>query len=303
MKLVLCTLPRWAFAPIGIASVLLGYIVSTDTYSWIIILPIICAMFGMAWAHTMNTYLDYHWTGLDKGGEGQSHAKPYSSGSQVIAREENGSSGIGTVSKIVAITGIVYLTLSGATLIALAFIVDLPIWSTIPWVVLVGATFWYSWGKLHYQCEIALGVGFGPAAALLGAAITPDPDIVKVILTSMPILLIFGFVAEIYDQWYDADANLDRGLKNIGAWVYKMQYSLTHIIVWSIVIVIATHTLLVSYNYLDSFTFIACIVLIFSIPFLPAAERKESKSIIVLLFSCSLYVILLPILEVVSRYV
>ncbi|MDP2857395.1 MAG: hypothetical protein Q8P50_05380, partial [Bacillota bacterium] len=42
------------------------------------------------------------------------------------------------------------------------------------WSLAAACTFWYSWGKQHYMCEAALGLGFLSFAVMFGAATTPD---------------------------------------------------------------------------------------------------------------------------------
>lgn len=87
-------------------------------------------------------------------------------------------------------------------------------------------TFWYSWGKLHYQCELALGVGFGPIACMMGMASQPNPDFLVAFLAGIPFLILWGFAAEFVDQAIDAEPNWPRGLRNLGALAWKNNISI-----------------------------------------------------------------------------
>jgi len=296
LLLFIWVLPRWFAAPVIIASVFLGYIVSTKDYSQSSLIAVVflslSALFMMAFGHTMNTILDYHWTGLDKGKK-HSRKKPYTSGQQVIFENEES----GTKTSIKA--AITYALISLAFILVANTGFNIPAWVFAPWFAGLLIPFWYSWGKLHYQCELALGIGFAPLAALIGSSAALDPDFVRVVLSSLPILLIFGFVAETYDQWYDADVNEDR-LKNIGAVVYRRGYNISFVILFLIILTAIAQGALIERDVLSSFTGLAAVPVLLTLPFLYSVNHKNSIAILSLLLSMSLYVVLLPILEGVS---
>ncbi len=70
IKLHLWTLPRWFAAPFFGSSAILGALMAGGmTFnSW---LGVIAVLFIMAGGHSFNSFLDYAWTGLDKGEKGR----------------------------------------------------------------------------------------------------------------------------------------------------------------------------------------------------------------------------------------
>lgn len=292
LYLSLVILPRWFAAPIAISAVLLGWSVSAPL-SWWVLLPIACSLGVMAWSHTMNTWLDYEWTGLDKGTElERSHSKPYTGGQQVIASGQ-------MISRQVLSVALLWLCVVIILLIVYALV------RFNPWIFLIClgsllVTFWYSWGKLHWQPEIALGVGFGPLAALLGAASTNDPNYLAAFLASIPIFLIFGFAAEIYDQWHDTDVNWERGLRSIGAWVYTYKKSVANVV---IVVVMLTYTVqltLIIADVLSAWTSLTLPALL-SLLIMNDAERRKPWAVNLLLGAVFYYCIMLAVGQVVGQ--
>ncbi|MDP2662011.1 MAG: hypothetical protein Q8R28_14905 [Dehalococcoidia bacterium] len=280
------TLPRWFGAPVAWAAVALGYYVAGGTGTpFALAMSLVSMSFLMAWAHSMNTWLDYFWTGLDREGPGRSHSKPYTAGSQVIAN--------GTLSgHSVLAASLMYLAVSLGALLA---VVAVNPWVVIPWTAGALCTFWYSWGKLHYQCELALGMGFGPLAALMGAAAVPDAPVLPALLAGLPIMLAFGFAAETYDQWYDADENIPRGLRNIGALIYRKGWRIDGVVSVLLLLAFASHLALIAAGVFSVYTLVAFAVLPLLMADLPKAGSKNTAVALRLLFDLFGYVILLAV--------
>ena len=287
IKQALLTQPRWFAAPVLVSSVVLGYAVSAPL-SWFVLVPILFVLCVMAWSHTMNTYLDHEWTGFDKGLESErSHPKPYTSGQQVIA------SGVLSANQVLAIA-IGWLIASS---IAMIYILSVPM--LVFWVLSLLVTFWYSWGKLHWMPELALGIGFGPLAALIGAAATPTPDYLAAALASMPIFLIFGVGAESWDQWADSDVNWDRGLRNIGAWVWHTKKSIGLVVGVIVLTTFIVQGLLVLVGVLSAWTLLSLPAAL-SLVLLPQAEKRKPWAVNLLLGAVFYYCVALAVGQVVG---
>lgn len=292
IKQALLVQPRWFAAPIIVSSVVLGYVVSAPI-SWFVLAPILLALCVMAWSHTMNTYLDHEWTGFDKGESAErSHPKPYTSGQQVIA------SGILSARQVLVIA-VGWLLASSIALIYIHTRVE-STWMVLFWALSASVTFWYSWGKLHWHPELALGVGFGPLAALVGAAASPSPDYLRAILASIPIFLMFGFVAEIFDQWWDADTNWNRGLRNIGAWVWHTKRSVGIVVEVMVFATFLAQLLLVFVGVLSVWTSLTYPA-IFSLLLLPQAEKRKPWAVNLLLGAVFYYCVALAVGQVIGR--
>jgi hypothetical protein len=230
-------LGRFFALPIVVCSVLLG-ISMGGTWSWLSVMIVLAAIFEMAYSHSFNTLLDYVWTGLDKGEEQErSRGKIYTKGQQAIASGQLST-------REVLINGLVYLAIS-AIFIGIVSANTTPIIWAI-WSASMLCTFWYSWGKLHYQCELALGVGFGPLAVMMGMASQPDPDYLSAFLASMPFLLIWGYGAEAIDQYIDAEPNWSRGLRNFGALLWRYEGSISTFITYILCITFAAQFVLIA---------------------------------------------------------
>lgn len=215
-------LGRFFALPVAACAVLLGVALGGH-WSWLSAMVCLGAIFGMAYAHSFNTLLDYSWTGFDRGTkEERSKGKVYTRGQQAIATGKLSPRGV-------LINGLVYLAIS-AVFIGIAAKVFPWLW--LIWAVTALCTFFYSWGKLHYLCETALGLGFGPLAVMLGMATQPRPDYLLAFLAGIPIFILFGFGAETMDQYTDAEPNWPRGLRNLGALVWHSGTSITAIISW-----------------------------------------------------------------------
>ncbi|MBA7713186.1 hypothetical protein ES703_122186 [subsurface metagenome] len=201
-------LGRFFALPCTVCAVLLGCTLG-GSLSWLSAMVILAAIFLMAYSHSFNTLLDYSWTGFDKGAEEErSKGKVYTKGQQAIAAGKLTPRGV-------LINGLVYLAISAVFIGIVAWKVSPIIWAV--WGATALCTFWYSWGKLHWNCELALGTGFGPLAVMLGMASQPNPDFLLAFLAGIPFLILWGFAMETYDQWTDWEVNVPRGLKNLGA--------------------------------------------------------------------------------------
>ena len=218
LKAHLWTLPRWFAAPFFGASILLGSVLAggINANAW---LALIAGLLVMAGGHSFNSFLDYAWTGLDKGEiEDRSAEKDYTGGQNII------EAGIVTVREV-AINAIIWYLLSAIPIIYLAFAVGWPI--IVVWVVGMLVTFWYSWGKLNWTQETALAVGVGPGSVLLGMfAVSPNPPWGIGLLASVPIAIILSYLGLALDEWPDAEANLKKGVKSVAYIVWKYGVSL-----------------------------------------------------------------------------
>lgn len=221
LKWHLIHLPRWFALPAVGSAVTLGGLL-TGANAWNMTLAALCGAFLMAYAHAFNTWLDHDWTGLDKGEAGErSKPKLYTSGQQPIAE--------GVLSSWeVIINGLVWLALAIGCTHAISIRVSPWVW--LPFGLIVPITVLYSWGKLHYFCEIPLGLGFGPFAVWLGMSAAGMPSFGDGFLAGLPFLLIFGVVAETVDQWTDWEPNYSKGLRNIGALIGYHTLCITHFV-------------------------------------------------------------------------
>ena len=145
-------LPRWFALPFFGASCLLGSTLAggITANAWI---ALVACLLVMAGGHSFNSFLDYAWTGLDKGEvENRSAEKAYTGGQNLIE------------TKVVSLRE-VYWNAIGWYILSAIPIVYLACYSTplilIPWVAGMLMTFFYSWSKFNYTHEIALGLPAG----------------------------------------------------------------------------------------------------------------------------------------------
>jgi len=191
-----------------IGAVLAGGI---DANAWIGLVAVLLVMAG---GHSFNTILDYSWTGLDKGEvEDRSAEKDYTGGQSVIA------GGILT-EKEVYVNALGWYFLSAIPVIYLAFNIGWPI--LLIWLAGMLVTFWYSKSKFNWTHELALGVGVGPVALLMGMfSVSSSADWPTGILASLPIAIVLSFVGLALDEWPDAEANLKKGVKSVAYKVWE----------------------------------------------------------------------------------
>ncbi|MBA7562017.1 1,4-dihydroxy-2-naphthoate octaprenyltransferase [subsurface metagenome] len=231
LKAHLFTLPRWFAAPFFGCSLLMGVVLAGGLCpnAWI---GLAAGLLIMAGGHSWNSFLDYAWTGLDKGEiEDRSAEKDYTGGQNLI------ESGIVSV-KEVAFNAI------GWYVLALIPIIYLSI--TVTWVLLLlGAagmliTFWYSWGKFNWTHETALTVGVGPIAVLIGMfAVNPNPPVLVGLLVSVPVAIILCYLGLAFDEWPDAEQNLKKGVKSVAYKVWEYGVSLEwYIMSWFLFVLV-----------------------------------------------------------------
>jgi 1,4-dihydroxy-2-naphthoate octaprenyltransferase len=218
LKAHLLTLPRWFAAPFFGSALFLGAVLAGGITSngWI---ALVGGLFIMAGGHSFNSYLDYAWTGIDKGKmEDRSAEKAYTGGqnllaNSIVSQREVLANALGWY--VLSLAPIIYLSIK------------------VGWGVLVMAglgmlvTFWYSWGKFNWTHELSLGIGAGPIAVLLGMfGTTAHPNIAAGLLTGVPFAIILCFAGLALDEWPDAEANLKKGVKSIAYYVWYASISL-----------------------------------------------------------------------------
>lgn len=281
-------LGRFFALPIAVGAVLLG-IALGGNWSWLSAMVALGAIFQMAFAHSFNTLLDYSWTGFDKGTEEErSKGKVYTKGQQAIA------AGIMSPREVL-VNGLVYLAISAVFIGIVAWQVSPVIW--VIWGVMALMTFGYSWGKLHWSCEFFLGLGFGPLAVMLGMASQPNPDFLLAFLAGIPVLILFGYGAETMDQYTDAEPNWPRGLRNLGALVWKNNVSISMFIVWLLSATFLSQLFLIAGGVLHPLTALSLITFIPFSMCLLFLEVQPKTGIIWGLGGIYLYVLLLVLGE------
>ena len=298
LRVHLVVLPRWFALPMAVLTVILGASMGEPAVVDIFLATLVVVGI-MAWSHGMNTFLDYVWTGLDRGEVGErSRPKFYTSGQQPIAE--------GVVKPIeVLLSAAGWLALS-ALFAALLSSRGHP-WVWLPWGMASLCTFGYSWGKLHYSCEVFLALGFGPIATMLGAAAAPDPDLARGFLVGIPFGILFGFAAETVDQYMDAEVNWSKGLRNIGALTWKRQANLWGPIWVFVGSAMFVHLILAATGVLSPWTLLAIgpgiLFMIYGAlmdELYPSPAPFQKRAIIVGLVSLVLYVLLMVVGSYVS---
>jgi hypothetical protein len=288
LRIHLWVLPRWFAVPVSTGAVVLGGVVSGAPPFYLAMAALIGALL-MGWSHAMNSWIDYELTGFDKGDETErSHKKPYTGGQNLIAE--------GLCPKKVLGNGLVWLGLALALTVFMAFKVS-P-WILLPVLLTIPMTFAYSYGKKFWMPEIVLGLGFGPIAAMLGAAGSPNPMMMNAFLVGIPIGILFGFGAEVYDQWYDADANWDRGLRNIGAVVWHKGFPVLLVVGAFVAVTFIAQATLINNGYLTSGTGITSFALLGFVPAILLRDARKPVVIMGALAGVFIYSILLPLGQV-----
>jgi hypothetical protein len=214
IKIHLWTLPRWFAAPFFGASVLLAAQVSGGI-NLNAFLALIATLLVMAGGHSFNSFLDYVWTGLDKGKkEDRSAEKSYTGGQNLI---ENGDVSLAGV----FINAIGWYLLSAIPMGILISRTGNAI-ILVPYILGMLMTFWYSKSKFNWTHELCLGVGCGVLPALIGAfAVNSSPPILQAVLTSIPVMIILSFAGLALDEFPDAESNLKKGVKSLAYMVWK----------------------------------------------------------------------------------
>ena len=292
IKAHLWTLPRWFAAPFFGCSLLIGAVLAGGLCpnAWIALAG---GLLIMAGGHSFNSFLDYAWTGLDKGEvEDRSAEKDYTGGQNLI---ESG---------IVSLKEVLFNAL-GWYVLALIPIIYLSI--KVTWILLPLAvagmlvTFWYSKGKFNWTHETALATGVGPIAVLIGMfSVTPSPPWGAGLLVSIPTAVILCYLGLAFDEWPDAEANLKKGVKSLAYKVWEYGIDLEwYLISWFLFVLIYQVFLIVigilaPMTAITFFVFpplIACVVL------LKSNFRKVGRFLVLV---AALYPILLLVGQVVG---
>lgn len=218
LKAHIVTLPRWFAIPFFGASILMGAVLAggIDGNAWI---GLVAGILVMAGGHALNSWGDWV-TGLDQGeAEDRSAEKDYTGGQNLIA------AGIVSLRETL-LNGLAWYALSAIPVIYLALNTGWPI--IILWILGMGITFWYSLvAKFNWTHELALGVGVGPLALLLGMfSVNANADWGIGLLVSAPFAIILSFLGLALDEYPDAEANLKKGVKSIAYKVWEYGVSL-----------------------------------------------------------------------------
>ena len=292
LKAHLWTLPRWFAAPFFGSAILLGAVLAggINANAWI---ALIAGLLVMAGGHSFNSFLDYAWTGLDKGEiEDRSAEKDYTGGQNII------EAGIVTPREV-AFNALAWYLLSAIPIIYLAFTVGWPI--IIVWVLSMLVTFWYSWGKFNWTHETALAVGVGPGSVLLGMfAVSPNPPWGIGLLASVPIAIILSYLGLALDEWPDAEANLKKGVKSVAYMVWKYGVSLEWYASTWLMFLLIYQLFLIQLNILNPATALAFIPAAAVIPLLVMMKGNFRKTMGAIVLVAAFYPILLLVGQIIG---
>jgi len=277
IKAHLWTLPRWFATPFFGSVLLLGAVLAggINVNAWI---GLIGGLLLMAGGHSFNSVLDYSWTGLDKGEiEDRSAEKAYTGGQNII------EAGIVTPREV-ALNALGWYALSAVPIIYLAVKVG---WPILPvWVLSMLITGWYSKAKFNWTHELALFMGAGPLAALIGMySVSPSPAWWIGIAASAPAGLILSFVGLPLDEWEDAEANLRKGVKSVAyrAWEYNVDLGL-YLLVW-VAFVYLLQVFLITVGILAPLTWLTFVlvpVFMAAVVFLKKSFRKTAGVLVII---------------------
>ena len=256
--------------------------------SW---LGVIGTLLIMAGGHSFNSFLDYSWTGLDKGKtEDRSAEKDYSGGQSVIAA--------GIVSpREVAFNALAWYALALVPLIYLAVKVD--------WFILILGllgmlgTFAYAKSKFNWTHEFVLGCVAGPIPVLAGMfATTASPAWVSGLVVSIPAFILISFVGLALDEWPDAEANLKKGVKSISYKVWQYGISLEwYLSIW-ILFMFIYQVFLIAIGLLHPLSAISFFIWPFIISFIVLLKQNFRKWAGLVVISGVLF----PVLMVLGQY-
>lgn len=280
VKAHLWTLPRWFAAPFFGGVLLLGAVLAggIDANAWI---GLAAGLLVMAGGHSFNSFLDYSWTGLDKGEiEDRSAEKDYCGGQNII------EAGIVTPNEV-AINAICWYVASVAPIVYLMIHVGPMIFCA--WFLSLWVTVWYSKAKFNWTHELALFWGAGPMAAFIGMySVSPSPPVWTGILASIPAGLILSFVGLPLDEYPDAEANLKKGVKSVAykVWEYDIDLGF-YLLIW-VMFVYLLQLFLIAVGILAPLTWLTFIL----VPFFMAAavflkkSFRKTAGIIVIIGAC-----------------
>jgi len=285
IKVHLFTLPRWFATPLfGAPAVLGGLLAGGMTLnSWI---GVIAALLIMAGGHSFNSFLDYAWTGLDKGKlKDRSAEKDYAGGQSVIA------TGLVT-EREVAINASAWYLLAFIPLVYLTVNVGWPI--LLVGIIGMMMTFWYAKAKFNWTHELALGVASGPMPVLMGMfATTVSPPWVTGLVASVPFFILPSFIGLAIDEWPDAEANLKKGVKSVSYKVWEYGVSLEWYVSSWVLFLCLYHVFLIAIGILAPLSAIAFIIWPFIMVFLVFLKRDFRKWAGITVFSGVAYPVLL----------
>ena len=287
VKAHLWTLPRWFAGPIFGGSAVLGGLLSggMTANSW---LGVVGALLVMAGGHSFNSFLDYAWTGLDKGESGERSAeKDYAGGQSVIAA--------GIVSaREVAFNAIGWYVLALIPLIYLAV--------NVGWGILVVGflgmlvTFAYAQSKFSWTHEMVLGTAAGPLAVLSGMfATTASPSWTTGLVAGVPALILISFVGLAIDEWPDAEANLKKGVRSVAYKVWEYGVSLEWYVSSWLLFMYMYQVFLISIGILAPLSAISFFTWPFMISFLVLSKRNFRKWAGMVVFAGVAYPVLLAL--------
>jgi 1,4-dihydroxy-2-naphthoate octaprenyltransferase len=285
IKVHLFTLPRWFATPLFGAPAVLGGLLAggMTANSWV---GLIAALLIMAGGHSFNSFLDYAWTGLDKGKpEERSAEKDYAGGQSVIA------TGLVTTREV-AINASVWYLLSLIPLIYLAVNVGWPI--LVIGVIGMLMTFWYAKAKFNWTHELALGIASGPMPLLMGMfATTISPPWITGLVASVPFFILPAFIGLALDEYPDAEANLKKGVKSVSYKVWEYGVSLEWYLSSWILFMCLYHVFLIATGILVPLSAIGFIVFPFLMVFMVFLKQDFRKWAGIAVFTGVIYPILL----------
>ncbi len=260
-------------------------------YSW---LGVLAGLLIMAGGHSFNSFLDYAWTGLDKGKlEDRSAEKDYTGGQNLIAN--------GVVSvREVAFNAIAWYILALIPLIYLSVKVGWPVLLIAFLGMLM--TFWYSKSKFNWTHEFALGTAAGPLPVLVGMfATSPDAPLVSGLLASVPFAIILSFFGLAMDEWPDAEANLKKGVRSIAYKVWENGVSLEwYLSIW-LLFMFLYQTFVISIKVLAPLTALSFLTWPFFAGSLVLLAKDFRRVAGVIVIIGAVYALMLPIGQALGR--
>lgn len=280
IKAHLWTLPRWFATPFFGGVLLLGAALAggIDANAWI---GLAAGLLVMAGGHSFNSFLDYSWTGLDKGKiEDRSAEKDYCGGQNII------EAGIVTPREVL-LNAVGWYVLSAVPIIYLAVKVGLPILPV--WALSMSITFWYSKAKFNWTHELALFMGAGPLAALIGMySVTPTPEWWIGIAASVPSGIVLSFLGLALDEWPDAEANLKKGVKSVPYKVWQYGIDLMFYLLTWVVFVYLMQLFLIVTGILEPLTWLTFILVPLFISAMVFLKRdfRKAAGILVIIGAC-----------------
>jgi len=247
----------------------------------------------MAGSHSFNSFLDYYWTRLDKAKvEDRSAEKDYCGGQNII------EAGIVTPREV-ALNAILWYVLSAIPIYHLTVRVG---WPILPvWVLSMLVTFWYSKAKFNWTHELALFMGAGPLAALIGMySVTPDPKWWIGIAAGAPSGIILSFLGLALDEYPDAEANLKKGVKSVGYKVWEYGVDLGFYLMTWVTFVYLLQLFLIVVGILEPLTWLTFLLVPFFISGMVFLKRDFRKAAGILVIIGAFYPLLMLVGQIVG---